>query len=576
MLLQGISASPGVVHGRAVLFTRPELPVIAGPGSGFDVEHDRLSQAVDAAVSELVALKEKTRANLGDEYAHIFRSQQTIAEDESILGEVEEVLREAQVCAEEALRTVFDNYRSLFAELSDDDYNKGRAADIEDVYKRILRQLLGVGEINLSSLAPNSIIVAEELYPSDTVLMDAGQVDGLITERGGPTSHVAILAKNLGIPAAVRVAGALESITDDDTVVLDTADVDEARIFINPDPETRRLLVAREAELTRHRDRVERYRGEPAVTPDGQVIYVAANVGSSAELEPARRAGAESIGLYRSEFLFLNSAVLPNEEVQYEAYRRAAEAFRGGSVIIRTLDVGGDKQLPSITLGKEDNPFLGNRALRLSLSRPPLFRTQLRAILRAAAAGNVKLMFPMVGGVPELTEALAVVEEVKDELRAEGAVYNPDTEIGIMVEIPSAVWVADALAQRVSFFSVGTNDLTQYLMAADRLNGDVEKYYRAFDPSVFRAIQYVSAAAARHDRWVGVCGELGGSALAIPALIGLGVTELSMSPSLLAEATWLIQTTPITVARELAESVVSLDSHTEIKALLEQFYASKE
>ncbi|MFO8041946.1 MAG: phosphoenolpyruvate--protein phosphotransferase [Alkalispirochaeta sp.] len=576
MLLQGISASPGVVHGQAVLFTRPELPVIAGPGSGFDVEHDRLLQAVDAAVSELVALKEKTRANLGDEYAHIFRSQQTIAEDESILGEVEEVLREAQVCAEEALRTVFDNYRSLFAELSDDDYNKGRAADIEDVYKRILRQLLGVGEINLSSLAPNSIIVAEELYPSDTVLMDAGQVDGLITERGGPTSHVAILAKNLGIPAAVRVAGALESITDDDTVVLDTADVDEARIFINPDPETRRLLVAREAELTRHRDRVERYRGEPAVTPDGQVIHVAANVGSSAELEPARRAGAESIGLYRSEFLFLNSAVLPNEEVQYEAYRRAAEAFRGGSVIIRTLDVGGDKQLPSITLGKEDNPFLGNRALRLSLSRPPLFRTQLRAILRAAAAGNVKLMFPMVGGVPELTEALAVVEEVKDELRAEGAVYNPDTEIGIMVEIPSAVWVADALAQRVSFFSVGTNDLTQYLMAADRLNGDVEKYYRAFDPSVFRAIQYVSAAAARHDRWVGVCGELGGSALAIPALIGLGVTELSMSPSLLAEATWLIQTTPITVARELAESVVSLDSHTEIKALLEQFYASKE
>ncbi len=576
MHLQGISASPGVVQGQAVLFTRPELPVIAGPGAGFDVERDRLAHAVSAAVSELVALKEKTRANLGDEYAHIFRSQQTIAEDESIRGEVEEVLREAQVCAEEALRTVFDNYRSLFAELSDDDYNKGRAADIEDVYKRILRHLLGVREINLSSLAPNSIIVAEELYPSDTVLMDAGQVDGLITERGGPTSHVAILAKNLGIPAAVRVAGALESITDEDTVVLDTADVDEARIFINPDPETRRLLVAREEELSRHRDRVERYRGEPAVTPDGQVIHVAANVGSSAELEPARRAGAERIGLYRSEFLFLNSAVLPDEEAQYEAYRRAAEAFRGGSVIIRTLDVGGDKQLPSITLSKEDNPFLGNRALRLSLSRPPLFRTQLRAILRAAAVGNVKLMFPMVGGVPELNEALAVVEEVKEELRLEGAVYNSDIEIGIMVEIPSAIWVADALAQRVSFFSVGTNDLTQYLMAADRLNGDVEKYYRAFDPSVFRAIQHVSAAAARHGRWVGVCGELGGSALAIPALIGLGVTELSMSPSLLAEATWLIQTTPISVARELAESVVSLDSHTEIKALLEQFYASKE
>jgi phosphotransferase system enzyme I (PtsI) len=565
-----------VVHGRAVLFTRPELPVIAGPGAGYELERGRLAQAAEAAVQELVALKEKTRANLGDEYAHIFRSQQTIAEDESILGEVEEILRESEVCAEEALRTVFDNYRSLFAELSDDDYNKGRAADIEDVYKRILRQLLGVGEINLSNLAPNSIIVAEELYPSDTVLMDTGQVDGLITERGGPTSHVAILAKNLGIPAAVRVGDALSAIKEHDMVVLDTADIDEARVFVNPDPETRQQLVLREAELARHRERVERYRGEPAATPDGVSIDLSANVGSSAELEPALRAGAGSIGLYRSEFLFLNSAVLPDEEVQYEAYRRAAEAFRTGSVIIRTLDVGGDKQLPSIALGKEDNPFLGNRALRLSLSRPMLFRTQLRATLRASAVGNVKLMFPMVGGLPELSAALEMVNQVTDELDTEGYEYDREMEIGIMVEIPSAVWVADALAKRVSFFSVGTNDLTQYLMAADRLNGDVEQYYRAFDPSVFRAIRQVVEAAERHGRWVGVCGELGGSPLAIPALVGLGVTELSMSPSLLAEATWLIRTTTMDSARNLAESVLSLDSHTEIKALLEQFYASKE
>ncbi|MEX2442896.1 MAG: phosphoenolpyruvate--protein phosphotransferase [Alkalispirochaeta sp.] len=576
MHLQGISASPGVVHGRAVLFTRPELPVITGPGAGIEFERARLSQAVKAAVLELVNLKEKTRAHLGDEYAHILRSQQTIAEDECILGEVEEILRESSVCAEEALRTVFDNYRSLFAELNDDDYNKGRAADIEDVYKRILRQLLGVGEINLSNLAPNSIIVAEELYPSDTVLMDTGQVDGIVTERGGPTSHVAILAKNLGIAAAVRVGNALASIRENDVLVLDTADIDEARVFVNPDARTRHQLVVRGEELARHRDRVARYRGEPAVTPDGFSIELSANVGSTAELDPAVTAGAGSIGLYRSEFLFLNSAVLPDEDVQYEAYRRAAETFREGSVIVRTLDVGGDKQLPSITLGREDNPFLGNRALRLSLSRPMLFRTQLRAILRASAVGNVKLMFPMVGGIPELAEALKAVERVKAELRAEGEEYDADIEIGIMVEIPSAVWVADALASRVSFFSVGTNDLTQYLMAADRLNGDVEQYYRAFDPSVFRAIRQVVTAAEQRERWVGVCGELGGSPLAIPALIGLGVTELSMSPSSLAEATWLIRTTPMKEARNLAESVLSLDSHTEIKALLEEFYAAKE
>ncbi len=245
-------------------------------------------------------------------------------------------------------------------------------------------------------------------------------------------------------------------------------------------------------------------------------------------------------------------------------------------MVIRTLDVGGDKQIPSIPLGKEDNPFLGNRALRLSLSRPNLFRTQLRAILRASTLGNVKLMFPMVGGVPELDEALSMVERAKAELDMEGLSYDPDLEIGIMIEIPSAVWVADTLARRVSFFSVGTNDLTQYLMAADRLNGEIEQYYRTFDPSVFRAIREVSAAAERHGRWVGICGELGGNPLAIPALVGLGVTELSMSPSLLPEAIWLIRNTKKSEAAQLAERVLSLDSHTEIKALLEQYYASKE
>lgn len=576
MLLRGLSASEGVVQGRAVHFTRPELPVITGPGAGVDYERGRLAEAVEAAILELGTLKEKTRTNLGDEHAHIFRSQQTIAEDEGIFGEVEGCIREAGLCAEDALRTVFDNYRSLFAELNDDDYNKGRAADIEDVYKRILRQLLGVAEISLANLPPHSIIIARELYPSDTVHMDAGQVQGLVTERGGPTSHVAILAKNLGIPAAVRVAGALDAIHENDLVVLDTVDRDEARVFVNPDPEIQRNLAARGEALFRHRQRIERYRGKPTVTPDGFSIQLAANVGSTAELEPARRAGAHGIGLYRSEFLFLNSAILPDEEMQYAAYRRAAETFRDGTVIIRTLDVGGDKQLPSITLGTEDNPFLGKRALRLSLAQPKLFRTQLRAILRASVVGNVKLMFPMVGGLPELTLALEAVEDVKAELRGEGEDYNPEIEIGIMVEIPSAIWVADALAKRVSFFSIGTNDLTQYLMAADRLNGDVEQYYRAFDPAVFRAIRQVAVAAEGRGRWVGVCGELGGSPLAIPALIGMGVTEFSMSPAALAEATWLIRTTSLQEARGLAAAVLSLDSHTEIKALLEEFYAKKE
>ena len=576
MELHGIPASPGIATGRALLFVQPEIPAIDGPAAGVDTEIARLTEAAEAAVNQLIDLKEKTRESLGDEYAHIFRSQQTVAEDEAILGEVAEVIREGEVCAEAALRTVFGNYRALFEELEDDDYNKGRGTDIDDVYKRIMRRLVGIPEVNLADLEEHTIVVAEELYPSDTALMDPRRVAGLVTERGGATSHVAILAKNLGIPAAVRVGGALDAIKDRDVLILDTVDANSAAIHVNPDEHTVQGVQLRREELERHRQRVEQYRGKPAVTPDGHEVVLSANVGSTAELEPAREAGTTSIGLYRSEFLFLNAASLPDEQHQYQAYRRAAEQFRDGFVIIRTLDVGGDKQVPSIPLPKEDNPFLGNRALRLSLSRPALFRAQLRAILRAGAKGPVKMMFPMVGGTPELNEALLMVEQVKQELAAEGEPHDAEMEIGIMIEIPSAVWVADALAKRVSFFSIGTNDLTQYLMAADRLNGDVEAYYRALDPSVFRAIRAVVEAAERHDRWVGVCGELGGNPLAIPALLGLGVTELSMSPSMLAEATWLVRNTTMEEARNLADRVLSLDSHTEIHALLHRHYTAKE
>lgn len=574
--LEGISASPGLASGAAFLFRRPDLPVIDGPASGVDTEIGRLQEAARGAVSELVVLKETVRHNLGDEFAHIFRSQQTIAEDDSILGEVEALIREEELCAEAALRQVFDTYRALFDELDDGDYNKGRAADIDDVYKRIMRNLLGIPDVNLADLAPETIVVAEELYPSDTALMDASRVAGIVTERGGATSHVAILAKNLGIPAAVRVEGALERIRSRDTVVLDVSAGEQARIFVNPDQATREMLEKRDAELRAHIERVAAYRGARPVTPDGRDVTLSANVGSTNELEPARVAGAESIGLYRSEFLFMNSAKLPDEERQYEAYRAAAEAFRDGFVIIRTLDVGGDKQVPSIPMPHEDNPFLGNRALRLCLSRPELFRTQLRAILRASATGTVKMMFPMVGGVPELDRALGLLEDVREELDNEGYSYDPNMEVGIMIEIPSAVWVADALAQRVSFFSIGTNDLTQYLTAADRMNGAVQEYNRAYDPSVFRAIAAVAAAAERHGRWTGVCGELGGDPLAIPALIGLGITELSMTPRAITEATWLVRSTPYAEAQSLANRVLSLDDHTEIRALLEQHYASKE
>lgn len=573
--LDGTIASPGIAAGKVFVYSTPDLSFEQHGAQDVQHELERLRVATAQAVEELVRLKERTRISFGEDYAHIFRSQQTIAEDESILGEIEEVIRDDEVCAEAALDRVFGGYCALFEELEDADYNKARAADIQDVRTRILRCLLGYPENDLSTIHVDAVIVAEDLYPSDTALLDPSRVRAIVTEGGGPSSHVAILAKTMAIPAAVAVRRLLDSVRAGDELVLDSTG-ESARVVVNPSDTIREELSGTEARYRDRRTAIERYRDRAPVTPDGHEVVLSANVGSTADLEPARGDGAKSVGLYRSEFLFLHAGTLPDEERQYEAYRKAAEAFHEGFVIIRTLDVGGDKQVPSLPLPVEANPFLGKRALRLSLARPDLFRTQLRAVLRAAVHGEIKMMFPMVGGLPELELALDLLEEAKNELDQMGIPFERDLEVGIMVEVPSAVWIADALAQRVSFFSVGTNDLTQYLLAADRLNGDVQEYYRVYDPAVFRAIAQVIAAARRHDRWVGVCGELGGDPRAIPALIGLGVSELSMSAQTLAEATWVVRNTPLTAAQELAERVLSLDSHTKIRALLAEYQYQRE
>ena len=338
------------------------------------------------------------------------------------------------------------------------------------------------------------------------------------------------------------------------------------------------MIVAEDkaARETARRAVFDRYRGQPPITPDGHHVVLSANVGSTAEIDSVRAAGATSVGLCRSEFLFLNSATLPNEEQQYQAYRAVVEAFADRFVIIRTLDVGGDKQIPSIPMEPEVNPFLGNRAIRLCLARPELFRTQLRAILRAGVHGRVRMIFPMIGGTTELDRALALLDEAKWSLEFDGHAYDRELEVGVMIEIPSAVWVADALAQRVSFFSIGTNDLTQYLLAADRMNGVVQPYYRTYDPAVFRSIDAVVRAAARHECSVGLCGELGGERLAIPALVGLGITELSMNPRALPEATWAIRTTPIETARALAARVLDQENDAQIRAILQEYHETKE
>lgn len=576
MTLTGIAASPGLAGGTAYVYSRPDLTFATVRIDDVDGELERFRRSAKQAENELITLKESVRSRLGDEFAHIFRSQQTIAEDEAILGEVEERIRDAMECAEAALQAVFGGYIALFEELDDDDYNKTRAADIQDVHKRILRCLLGLPEADLENLPVDSIVVAEDLLPSDTATMNIRQVVGMVTEKGGATSHVAILANNLGIPAVVGVGNLMESIEPGDRILLDGAVGEAGNVTVRPSEEDEVQFRERRAAAAAHRAHLESGRDLPVATKDGFKVTLSANIGSLAELDSARDSGAESIGLFRTEFLFLDSPQLPTEDEQYAAYRKAAESFSEGFVIIRTLDIGGDKQIPSLLLPQEENPFLGNRALRLTLDRPELFISQMKAILRAGVHGSVKMMFPMVSGVPELKEALTRLEEAKKILETEGTAHDPDVECGIMVEIPSAVWSAEALARHIAFFSIGTNDLTQYLLATDRLNADVSRYYRIFDPSVFRAIGEVTRAAGKQNRWVGVCGELGGNPHAVPLLVGLGVTELSMSPRAIAEAAWLIRESEMSELRQLADRVLEQETDTAIKTILKDYYMSKE
>ncbi len=576
MKLSGTTASPGIVHGLAVVYEKPDLTIGEREPDSVDAEASRLRAAATTAVQELKELQDAVRGRLGDEFAHIFRSQQTIAEDDAILGEVVEALQAQPIPAEKALTHVFQTYTAMFDELSDDDYNKSRGADIHDVYQRILRILLGVPEVTLARVQPGSIIVAKDLLPSDTATMDVTNVKGIVTAQGGPTSHVAILARNLGIPAAVAVPQVCEQVEDGMEIGLDATDPLHADVYIGPTADETRRLDERD-ELYRIRtERSATYAGRKPLTRDGHEVEFSVNVGATEELAAAVATGVQSIGLYRSEFLFLNSARLPDEERQFNAYRAAAEQFSGGYVVIRTLDIGGDKQIPGMALPAEENPFLGNRGIRLCLSQPELFRVQLRAILRASAFGEIRIMFPMVSGLPEVEEALELLSQEREKLREQGIPYDDRMQTGVMIEVPSAVFLSDELAQRVDFFSIGTNDLTQYILASDRLNHTVARYYRQYDPSVFRAIRQVVESAHRYGRWVGVCGELGGDPRAVPALLGLGVDELSMSASSVAEATFSVCTDSYEGMKHIAGLVTGASTDTEVASILAEHYTQKE
>lgn len=570
----GIAAASGLATGPAWVFERPLLTIVEREITNPLQEVELLQAAVESTVAELDELDARVRNALGDTAAQIIRAQKVIAQDESLLTQIVDHIRGGHLCAEGAVRRVFDRYHALFEAMDEDSYIRTRITDVEDVAQRIVRNLLGLPDVTLASVDEPSVVVADDLFPSDTALLDTSRVLAIATERGGATSHVAILAGTIGIPAAMSVRGLLAAVRTGDEIVIDSDSVSGAHVYLRPDHATRQVIAGRKRRRAAHDGLVSAFHGRPASTSDGHAVTTSANIGSIEDIEPARAAGATSVGLFRSEMLYLNGP--PDEESQYEAYRAAAEAFRDGFVVIRTLDVGGDKHVPGIPLPQEANPFLGSRGLRVLLQRPRLFQAHLRAILRASRHGPVRIMFPMVAGIRELDEALAHLATCRRELVSHGEALPPVIETGIMVEVPSNILIADELAQRVNFFSIGTNDLTQYLLAADRLNGDVAEYYRAYDPSVFRAIRVIVEAARRHGRAVGVCGELSGDVLAIPVLVGLGVEELSMSPTRLVEASWILAQYTHDETKFLADRVLALDTHERILALLREQLAAKE
>ncbi|MDR2143935.1 MAG: phosphoenolpyruvate--protein phosphotransferase [Treponema sp.] len=565
--LTGLTASLGIASGKAFVFQAPDLGYDPSAFADPETEKERLEKAFSLSKAELEKIKNTLSGSLGEEYGHIFRAQMTVLEDDDFKREILDKIDEGSRRAETALEEVYRIYEGLFSELEEDSCNAQRLADLSDICKRVLRNLLGKEEVSLSALPPESIVVAEELFPSDTAMMDRENVRGFVTEKGGLTSHVAILAKSLSLPAAVGTPGVMKETAKNDDVVLDVRDFEKARIYINPGEATQKELEAEREKYREKQAELLKMKDLECVTRDGLKIVLSANIGSLEDLAAARGFGAKSCGLFRTEFLFLRGE-LPQEEEQYRVYAEAAKKLNGGMLIIRTLDIGGDKEVKALNLPKEANPFLGLRGIRLCFAYEDLFRTQLRALLRAALHGDIRIMFPMISSVQEFRKAKELIAAASAELKLRGIEHRPDPPLGVMVETPAAVFLADELTREASFASMGTNDLTQYILSVDRGNEEISSYYRSFSPAVLRAIGITAGAAEKNGKWVGVCGELASNPLAVPVLIGLGVEELSVTASAIPAIIAQIRNLDSRRCGEIARKAVSLATEEEIKAYL--------
>lgn len=522
---KGIAASKGYAIGKVFIQEHEEIVITDAKVSNVEAEKETLQKALDKSKEQLTAIKEKTLAEIGEHEAQVFEAHLTLLDDPEFTGGMLAEIESNSVNAMKAVESVTNTFVMIF-DAMEDEYMKERAADIKDVSKRIIANLAGKGENALASVEENTVIVAHDLTPSDTAQLDRRKVIGFLTNIGGRTSHSAIMARTLEIPAIVGLKDITTSVKNGDTVILDGI---EGICIINPEQSVIDEYTAKREKFLKEQEELKKLIEVETVTKSGKRIEVCGNIGSPADAEAVLANGGDGVGLFRTEFLYMDRDSAPTEEEQYEAYKKVLETMKGKKVVIRTLDIGGDKTLPYLPLPEEMNPFLGYRAIRLCLDRKDLFRVQIRALLRASVYGQLAVMFPMISGLEEFKQAKAFVEECKAELKAEGIAYSEDIEWGIMVEIPAAAVYADELAKHVDFFSIGTNDLIQYTLAADRMSEKVSYLYNPMHPAVLRLIKMTIDGAHKHGKWVGMCGEMAGDEAAIPTLVEYGLDEFSMS-----------------------------------------------
>lgn len=567
-VLKGIAASDGIAAAKAYMLVQPDLSFTETSIDDPEAEVKRLDDALAASKKELELIKAKATENLGAEEAEVFEAHLTILADPELIGQIKDKINSDKVNAEAALKSVTDMFISMFESMADNAYMQERAGDIRDVTKRVMSHLLGVTLPNPALINEEVVIVAHDLTPSDTAQLDRNFVKGFITDIGGRTSHSAIMSRTLEIAAVVGSGNATSEVKDGDMVIIDGIEGDA---IVNPSEAQLAEYKQKAADFAAQKAEWKLLKDAKSVTADGKEVTLAANIGTPDDVVGANDNGAEAVGLFRSEFLYMNSAELPTEDEQFEAYKKAIEGMNGKQVVVRTMDIGGDKELPYLPLPKEENPFLGYRAIRISLDRQDIFRTQLRALLRASAFGRLAIMFPMIATVNEFKQAKAIFEEEKANLVAAGVKVSDDIEVGMMMEIPAAAMIADKLAKYADFFSIGTNDLIGYTMAADRGNERVSYLYQPYNPSILRLVKRIIDASHAEGKWTGMCGEMAGDQVAVPLLAGLGLDEFSMSATSILKTRSLMKTLDTTKMQELADKALDCETAEEVTALVEEY-----